>query len=421
MRNDTVQILILAILTFSLSGAAGCKRHPARLGKIVGSSMSPTLLGTHYEVNCPGCGIHFSCDVEQADKRDTIICPNCGTHIGRDQWILIDADPVTIVSNLEIQRWDIIAFERDRSIGPTFDHELMTKRVVGLPGESIRFENGELIANQVLVRKPLPVQKQMRVLVCDSKFQANPSSTWILTPENNWEFTNGHFQLRSPPTLGQIEWFDFSYQRNYFRNDAQPSDSALEDFYGYNQSLSRNLNTMDDVFVEINTQNSDGILAWRFGNQNELYEFQINEASSEIQIFNGRPDTRPLTKLHTAAISPARRNKMPTRIEFSSFDRVLRVVVNGIELWTLRLNAASNAPKKTVLSFGGNSKGVRFQRIRIWRDLYYFDAETPSPPATQSKAGFFVIGDNVPLSHDSRHWKQPSVAIESVKGKVFPQ
>lgn len=421
MRNDTVQIPILIILTFSLGGVTGCNPPTTRLGKIVGSSMSPTLCGKHYEAKCPGCKIQFSFDAEQADKRATVICPNCGTHAGRELWIPIDADPVTIVANSEINRWDIIAFERNQSMGATLDLDLMTKRVVGLPGESIRFENGNIIANQVLVRKPLPLQKQMRVLVCDSKFQTNPSSNWILTPENNWESTNGFFQLRSPSPEGQIDWFDFRYQRNYFRNDVKPFNSALEDFYGYNQSLSRKLNLMEEVFVEINIQHSDGIFGWRFGNQNELYEFQINEASSEIQIYSGRPDTRPLTKLHTATISTALKNKIPTRIEFSSFDRVLRVVVNGIEIWTLRLNAASYAPQKTVLSFGGNSTGARIQRIRIWRDIYYFDADATSSPAVQTKTGFFVIGDNVPLSHDSRHWKQQGVAIESVKGKVFPQ
>lgn len=425
MRNATVQIPLLIILIFSFSGVAGCNPPPPRMGKIVGSSMSPTLRGTHYSVSCPGCGIQFNCDLEQADKRTTVICPNCGTHAQRDHWNLTAADPVSVVSNSEIQRWDIIAFERDRSTGSASNHELMTKRVVGLPGESIRFKNGNIIANQELVRKPLELQKQMRVLVCDSKFQSTPSLNWILTPENNWKFANGIFQMRSPPATAQMDWFNFHYQKNYYRTDDKTADSVLEDFYGYNQSLSRKLNPMDEVFVELSTQISGGILGWRFGNQDDLYEFQIHEALSEIQIFRNRPETGPLTKLHTAVIAPALKTNMPARIEFSSFDRVLRVIVNGTELWTHRLDASSKAPQKTLLSFGGNSAAIKIERIRIWRDLYYFDTnptqDTPNSPSMTTKAGFFVIGDNVPLSHDSRHWKRPGVAIETVKGKVFPQ
>ncbi|MDA7932902.1 S26 family signal peptidase, partial [Mariniblastus sp.] len=111
----------------------------------------------------------------------------------------------------------------------------------------------------------------------------------------------------------------------------------------------------------------------------------------------------------------------PVQIEFSSFDRVLRVAVNGTELWTYPLDPAGVPITQTILSFGGNSDVVKIDRIRIWRDLYYFDADAAKPPQKRAIAGFFVIGDNVPLSLDSRHWKQPGVAIESVKGKVIFQ
>ena len=86
---------------------------------------------------------------------------------------------------------------------------------------------------------------------------------------------------------------------------------------------------MDEVFVELNTQLNDGILGWRFEIQNELYEFQIDAALSELQILGGKPDANPNTKLFEAGISPPLNPRKPTRIEFSSFDRVLRVLING--------------------------------------------------------------------------------------------
>jgi hypothetical protein len=115
---------------------------------------------------------------------------------------------------------------------------------------------------------------------------------------------------------------------------------------------------------------------------------------------------------------------LSTKIEFSSFDRILRVVVNDTELWTHSLNHVTDELEQTILSFGANRVGVQFDRIRIWRDLYYFDSSEPrGEPNSEAttNAGFFVVGDNIPLSHDSRHWKEPRVAIESVKGKVFSQ
>ena len=424
MRNLTGLTPISILLIFILGGVSGCRQPPPRIGKIVGSSMSPTLRGAHYLVDCPGCGIQFGCDLEQADKRDSAICANCGTHANRDRWTSKDPDPVTVVPHSEIQRWDIIAFQRRPSSDSTLNHGLMTKRVVGLPGESIHFKKGNLFANGALIQKPLQLQKQMRVLVCDSKFQSCPSLNWVLTPEDNWEFANETFQLRSPPITGQFDWFDFRYQKNYFRSDDQQLESALEDFYGYNQSLSRKLNPMDEVFVELNTRINDGVLAWRFGNQSEQFEFQINGPMSEIQIFGGNPKKMPRKKLYKALISPTLQINLSTKIEFSSFDRILRVVVNDTELWTHSLNHVTDELEQTILSFGANRVGVQFDRIRIWRDLYYFDSSEPrGEPNSEAttNAGFFVVGDNIPLSHDSRHWKEPRVAIESVKGKVFSQ
>jgi len=421
MRNRAVQIPMLAILVLSLSGVAGCNPPPPRKGKIVGSSMSPTLRGAHYAIDCLGCGIQFSCDPEQADERANVICPNCGSATERDRWKMTVADPVSVLPDSKIRRWDIIAFERDRATGSTPNYELMTKRVVGLPGESIQFENGNLFANQVLISKPLEIQKQMRILVCDSKFQSAPSLNWPLTPETPWEFKNRQFQLRTPPNAGNFAWFDFNYQKNYFQTEVSKGSPALEDFYGYNQSLSRKLNRIDEVFVELNIRLNGGTLGWRFGNQTELYEFRINEALSEIQILVGAPNGTPKALLHRANISAALNDvqQRPIQIEFSSFDRVLRVAVNGTELWTHPLNPVGVPITQTMLSFGGNSDVAKIDRIRIWRDLYYFDADASKAPEKTAIAGFFVIGDNVPLSHDSRHWEQPGVAVESVKGKVI--
>ena len=227
--------------------------------------------------------------------------------------------------------------------------------------------------------------------------------------------------MRTPPIRGKFAWLDFDYQKNYFQTEASTGSPALEDFYGYNQSLSRKLNRIDEVFVELNIRLNGGTLGWRFGNQTELYEFRINEALSEIQILVGAPNGTPKALLHRANISAALNDvqQRPIQIEFSSFDRVLRVAVNGTELWTHPLNPVGVPITQTMLSFGGNSDVAKIDRIRIWRDLYYFDADASKAPEKTAIAGFFVIGDNVPLSHDSRHWEQPGVAVESVKGKVI--
>ena len=423
MRNFATSIPKIAILIAFLTGVIGCNPPPPRLGKIVGSSMSPTLRGSHYSIDCPECGIQFSCDLVQANERATVICPNCGSAADREYWTPIDADPVSIIPESKIKRWDIIAFKRERSSGMNPEYELMTKRVVGLPGEAIQFKNGNVFANQVLISKPLEIQKQMRILVCDSKHQATHSRNWILSPENPWESVNGIFQMQSPPDENKFTWFDFHFQKNYFQTKTSPDQPACEDYYGYNQSLSRKLNRTDEVFVELNAAIQNGSLGWRFGNQDELYEFRINPAPSKFQIFVGKPGETPQSILYETEILLDLKSLQSTKIEFSSFDRVLRVIVNGTELWVYRRDSINSPVTQTLLSFGASSDGVKFKQIRIWRDIYYFDSdaaiETPNASGDSSNTGIFVIGDNVPLSRDSRHWDSPGVAIDSIQGKVI--
>ena len=90
---------------------AGCQREQQIAGKVVGSSMSPSLLGDHYFAICPDCGIELTCDIEQADKRQTLVCANCGGVIQRKACEKRKADEVIIgLSKSAIERWDIVAF-----------------------------------------------------------------------------------------------------------------------------------------------------------------------------------------------------------------------------------------------------------------------------------------------------------------------
>ena len=50
------------------------------------------------------------------------------------------------------------------------------KRVVGLPGESIRIKGGDIFVDGKIIRKTLPEIRAMRILIHDSRFHAAPPS-----------------------------------------------------------------------------------------------------------------------------------------------------------------------------------------------------------------------------------------------------
>jgi hypothetical protein len=67
--------------------------------------------------------------------------------------------------------------------------------------------------------------------------------------------------------------------------------------------------------------------------------------------------------------------------------------------------------------------------VGIERDIYYYDprfsdGNTPEGDAWKIPANsFFVVGDNVPISKDSRHWNDPFLDRTSIVGQfeIMPQ
>jgi hypothetical protein len=65
---------------------------------------------------------------------------------------------------------------------------------------------------------------------------------------------------------------------------------------------------------------------------------------------------------------------------------------------------------------------MRVSELKVWRDLYYLDpeetgadweAERPLPAGS-----YALLGDNIPVSIDSRQWSQ-GVPRDSIRGIVY--
>ncbi len=69
----------------------------------------------------------------------------------------------------------------------------------------------------------------------------------------------------------------------------------------------------------------------------------------------------------------------------------------------------------------GLSVGIR--RLQVFRDVYYLDPQGLgrdwSAPAALAGDEVLVLGDNVPISRDSRHWQQPGVPRQSILGPLL--
>lgn len=400
----------------------GCRQPIARPGTVVGSSMSPTILGIHLDVDCPACGFEFASDVDQANLRQHLICSNCGSEIDKSHCDEQSAESVDIeLGRNGIERWDVIAFQMPLESSPSEDAIAGIKRVLGLPGESIEFENGNVLVDGSVARKSLAQQKEVRIPVMDSACRSTEFLRhWKFNPETNW-ICEPSFRFDPAGAERPIDWFTFLNQRNYshrtIADAGAVSDRPVEDFYAFNQSLSRDLHEMDEVFIALEIAPSPGgTFAWRYVRRGTTYEFELHDGALITRELT--PSSQPSQTETPLATDPFSQSTI--QLEFSSFDQQIVVWLDDREVFRKSL-APSQAPiSKPWLSIGAAKSKLAINRIQIWRDLYYF-ASSNDPvqfPVTVRPDGFFVVGDNVPCSQDSRHWQTPSLPKSRVIGKV---
>ncbi|MFT5300586.1 MAG: signal peptidase I [Mariniblastus sp.] len=430
-------VFFVATWMAGISVWVGCDREPTklpdRIGKVVGGSMAPHFLGKHSLATCEACGFEFTSDWEQANQREFLVCPNCGARMLRSSATSVSGEQLSIVPSKSPKRWDVVAFRlptdtASPSSAKTQDAGI--KRVVGLPGEEVQIRDGDVYVNDHLIRKTLAEQKRVRVHVYDSQFQRKRDLHWELPGLWSYDSGNGfHFRNDDKPS-NSIQWMGFRNPKHYSHFESPgdaPAASDFEDFYGYNQSLSRDLNPVSDLFLEFNLVLTFGTsFVWTFAANGDDYQFEIDAENHEMRVVDSKRST--ILAIPIDSLGGARNAGNPvTTIEFSSFDDQLQVWVEGQRCFECPLTLAdserlsvSERPAARV-KMGARGKQLVVQRIRIWRDLYYLapsgaaDAPIPKWP---SASGFLMLGDNAPISIDSRHWDQPRIAESDVIGVV---
>ncbi len=195
-------------------------------------SMAPTLRGYHYRIVCPDCQFHFAWTATEKNSRfplrtlgrndvkktansskeqDKIVCPNCGySHISGSHLIVNEGDQL-LVDKLAFEwnkprRWSAVVFRNPHR--PT---QAYAKRIIGLPGEVVSLRNGNVYVDGKIQRKNLAEQKQVRILVSDSKYRPqfqddNYKDCWqTVDSEQEQAWTKQETGYRYEPLPGSAE------------------------------------------------------------------------------------------------------------------------------------------------------------------------------------------------------------------------
>ncbi len=390
--------------------------------RIAGGSMATTLVGTHLDLRCDDCDFPFECDAEPLPPTLHVVCPNCGFHQPLDgrqspvpgQRVLIDQMAYHWRAP---RRGELIAF-RD----PVDANRLSVKRLIGLPGEEVTVQSGDLFINRRRVHRTLDEQKQLAQCVYDDAYRGRraPLRWRGGLPSSQWVARDGGFHNSGRPDRGDeaFDWLLYHHRSSY-RGPAQGLENPIRDNCGYNQAVSRSLNTVRDLMLTCRI--------WLGAGVNQV-AFSIHDGSdmleTEVRLADHRLILRRNDRMLATAAWPLDRQDRWLRVEYSTFDRQVQFAVDGRTLLQSQLPVDDRPARPTSCPVGIGVCGgaVEIKELRLYRDIYYL------PPIGQAAwtvdnpvgdARWIVLGDNPAISVDSRHWAEAGLPRRLVVGRVL--
>ncbi|HEV2968345.1 MAG TPA: signal peptidase I [Pirellulales bacterium] len=375
-------------------------------------SMATTYLGPHRVTRCPDCGMEFACDAVGSRDNASATCPNCGRGgielapdiIAGDR-LLIDRSTFAWRAP---RRWEVALFRC-----PERASDYCIKRIVGLPGEAIEIRDGDVYVDGSIARKPLDRQREMAILVHDTAWSSAASdlpNRWSAQPDSGWQIVDGGWQckLRSP----SINWLNYVHWRRTAGGPLTIGEAPIRDEDGYNQTTSRQLNDVTDLMLVCQLSASGkGTLQLKARDGREEFQVSILPATGAIALARNGREVQSIQAV-------AGLLDWPTEVVLSLIDQQVVLAIGGrTELIYPYVPPSSDLHASSQpFSIGASGLEILISRLQIWRDVYY-TRPIRSANSTICHLGpdeYFVLGDNSPISRDSRPWTGGEVLRDSL-------
>jgi signal peptidase I len=429
---DLVVVLCLGVLLF--------RTFAAEAYVVPTGSMAPTLMGHHRELTCPNCGFLFVIGIDEEGRPPRAVCPNCGkSDLDKLTAVECNGDRVLVQKFLydfrPPRRWEVSVFHF-----PTEPTQAYVKRVVGLPGESVQISGGDVLVDGRIARKNLAEQRAMRILVHDSRYVPGDSDRfprWFFlrgSPRRRlatgWSAASGAFVHEAPePAPGDPD--DWLVYRHW--DPVIGQYGPVRDHYAYNGSDLGAENIVPDLALEARLSVSRDVqrisVMIRAGGDRFVVRIPVSGQSEPLQVV--RNDREQVVVPVADPLRMPDRGPLIARLEASVFDRRLIVAINGEPLFE-PLDYDDPAPSppadESPIALGVRGGELTVTELKLYRDVYYTNTLGGVPrrphgvgePFKLRADEYFVLGDNSPVSNDSRFWASSPVVPRSMfLGKPF--
>jgi len=360
---------------------------------IAGSSMALAVRGPYVVATCLNCETNIPIGAEFARRTESVACPHCGQprvslaalHVEQADRLWIDR---TVFSRRKPRRWEVVVLRQ-----PDDGRQLCIKRIVGLPGETIRLAAGDVWVNGKVIAKPIEKQIAMRQLVSRA---SNSHSRWYSETEHAWQFSDRSWQHASTDNA-EFDWLNFE------------SSQPITDNVTYNASLSRRLNRVRDLMLSTRLQaTGEGRVAFQLNDGDQSFRLTICPSTGEVTLSE---QGQQLLTTTLSAETCRRLSRESISLVFSNFDRELLFVLDGqVELRHPLDNQSPVGGTKQPVAIGAQCLEISLRELALYRDVYYSSESRgswqsePESPILLGEGQYFVLGDNSPISVDSRIW-----------------
>jgi len=241
--RETIESIVIAFILAFLF-----RTFEAEAFVIPTGSMATTLMGRHKDVVCPECGMPYQVNAsEEVDKNGRLIsgedrpwirggvCPNCSfemSFVSLDGQVTVPSykgDRILVAKQAyaieDPKRWDVLVFRYPQEAATNY-----IKRLVGLPGETVKIAQGDVLtrangnASFSIARKP---PAKVAALLWDvhdndhlcARLQARGWPPrwrqWPSTPSHSgrdaWVSDDGHRRFMIEEATEEVTWLAYRH------------------------------------------------------------------------------------------------------------------------------------------------------------------------------------------------------------------